>query len=519
MAASNENADRRVVPRWRTFREALAAEELSAASLNTGASIDASSFLREKEDSWLRNKTIPFALDLVSAATVLGKSEHANAAAEILLSEEKKIGRAARSLASGLLGIDQEISDEQKAAPNIIAEISALKRKRIIQKGNAFVWTDLGRLYVAIGQNESAWQALRVALTLAPTNRFVLRCVTRFLLHDHRADEAFALLHRTARTREDPWLIAAELAVSSVLDKPPKFARAGTEILKHGDLPPFHTSELASALASLEMSSGNDRKANRLFRSALVDPTDNALAQTIWASRRTGLGTVDISGLAEKVGLSEPRALDCFNRSDWKKTVDYAESWARDESFSARPRLLASAVATTFLNEPKRAEQIAKEGLVTNPGHPGLVNNIAFALIAQGKPVDALHTIETMNSNLMTSNDAICLLATTGLAYFRTGAIELGRELYNEAISAAFRHRNDPLRTLARLYLAREEILCGTPNARSQFKDAWADATKLESTNLPVIANHLAKEVGEESLKPTTIMKSSLPAKKLLGRP
>jgi Tfp pilus assembly protein PilF len=501
MAASNENADRRVVPRWRTFREALATNELSPTSIADAPAIDAAPFLRDKENSWLRNRTIPFAIDLVSASTVLGPSRHANAAAEMLLKAEAGINPTARALARNLLGVAEESIGEQAGAPDILAQISLLKRKRITQKKNAFIWTDLARLYVAVGQNDPAWRALRVALTLAPADRFVLRCTTRFLLHDHRAEEAFRLLQKAPRTREDPWLIAAELAVSSVLGRPPKFAKLGSEILKRGHLPPFHTSELASALASLEMFSGNDRKANRLFKSALVDPTDNALAQTIWASKRTGLGNIDLSSLENRRDLNEPRALDYFNRSDWEQSVDFAEAWACDESFSARPRLLASALATTFLSDPTRAEQIAREGLVTNPGHPGLINNIAFALIADEKPADALQVIETIDRNLMTSNEAICLLATTGLAYFRIGKKELGRELYDEAISAAFRHQNEPLRLLAQLYLAREEVLSGSPKAREQFQEACENAKKLESTSLPVIADQLAKQLEEEPAK------------------
>jgi Tfp pilus assembly protein PilF len=494
MAASNENADRRVVPRWRTFQQALATNELSAASIATASTIDVFPFLHEKEDSWLRNKTIPFALDLVSAATVLGPSKHANAAAEMLLEAKTKINPTARSLAQGLLGITEVPVAREITSADVVTEISLLKRKRIAQKRNAFVWTDLARLYAAVGQNESASRALRVALTLAPSDRFVLRCTTRFLLHDREPEKAFALLQKSQRTPEDPWLMAAEIAVSSVLNKPSKFAKLGSQLLKHGDLPPFHTSELASALASLEMFSGNDRRANRLFRSALVDPTDNALAQTIWASKRTGLGNVDISHL-EKPNLNEPRALDYFNRFNWKETVHFAEAWARDESFSARPRLLASAIATTFLHENKRAERVAREGLATNPGHPGLINNIAFALIDQGKPAEALQTIDTVDRNLVTVNEAICLMATVGLAYFRLGETDRGRESYENAISAAFQNQNQYLRMLARLYLAREEVRTGTAGAREQFAAVCNDARKLDSTNLPVIADHLTKQI------------------------
>lgn len=162
----------------------------------------------------------------------------------------------------------------------------------------------------------------------------------------------------------------------------------------------------------------------------------------------------------EKPNFNEPHALDSFNRSDWQATVNYAEAWAQDESFSARPRLLASAISTTFLSDPLRSEKIARDGLGTNPGHPGLINNIAFALIAQGKPVEALQTVNNIDRALVTPNEAICLMATVGQAYFRLGEQEKGRQFYNEAMHVAFRHRKEPLRSLARLYLAIASTEC-----------------------------------------------------------
>lgn len=506
MAASNENADRRVVPRWRTFREALETNELSPVAARTEGKLDGTSFVREKEAAWTQNRTLAFAIDLISAATVLGPSETAKRAAEAVLEAESEANSAVVSLARGLLGIQDETTGHRRFE-NVLAQLSALKKKRLSQKRNAFVWTDLARLYVVVGQNEPASRALRVALTLAPANRFVIRCATRFLLHDRRQSEALQLLQRSESTREDPWLIAAEIAVSSVVDKPSKFAKTGFKLLANSDFAPFHTSELASALASLEMFHGNDRKAKRLFRTALIDPTENALAQTIWATKRAGLVDLDLSVL-QKPGLNEPHALDSFNRYDWDATVAHAEAWAEEESFSARPRLLASAVATTFLNDHTRSEKIARDGLSTNPGHPGLINNIAFALNAKGHPRAALEMINSINRELVTPNEAICLMATVGQSYFRLGDYEQGERFYQDAIHAAFRHRSEPLRVLARIYLAREKVLNGIAGASEEFQAACDEARELQSTNLPMIADHLQKQLGDAESVPRRKMGS-----------
>ncbi len=231
MAASNENADRRVVPRWRTFREALKRNELSASTVAKSPGIDGSPFLREKEAHWLANHEIPFAIDLVGAATVLGESEPAKSAAEFILENSSKTSLSAQHLARNLLGIEDQSEDtfECHTRLQIIHGLKTLKARRLSQTRNAFVWSDLARLYVLLGQIEQAHQAMRVALNLAPTERFVVRSATRFFLHSHEAERALHLLRSNPRTPTDPWLTAAELSVSSVLGKTPRFARRAQE--------------------------------------------------------------------------------------------------------------------------------------------------------------------------------------------------------------------------------------------------------------------------------------------------
>src|SRR5262249_9089606 len=151
-----------------------------------------------------------------------------------------------------------------------------LKAQRLSQPRNAFVWIDLARLYVLLGQSKPAEQAIKIALALAPYDRFILRSASRFYLHTSDAEKGLALLRTNARTPEDPCLIAAELAVSTVLEKTPKFVTGAQNILNNGAAAPFHTSELACALGGLEMAAGKSRKANKLFETSLRAPTENA---------------------------------------------------------------------------------------------------------------------------------------------------------------------------------------------------------------------------------------------------
>src|SRR5258708_6827222 len=108
MASNTESIDRQIVPRWRPFREALATNELAIGTVVKGPGIDGSEFLKEKENAWRENRAMPFAVDLVSAATVLGKSAAGTKAAEFVLENAVLASETARELARGLLGTFQE---------------------------------------------------------------------------------------------------------------------------------------------------------------------------------------------------------------------------------------------------------------------------------------------------------------------------------------------------------------------------------------------------------------------------
>ncbi|MBI5828637.1 MAG: hypothetical protein HZB20_03650 [Chloroflexi bacterium] len=314
-----------------------------------------------------------------------------------------------------------------------------------------------------------------------------------------------ALLRKNSRTPSDPWLIAAEVAVSSVLQKSPKFATAGKGILAASGVLPFHSSELASALASLEMYDGNIKRANKLFETSLREPTDNSLAQAVWASNKTGLGQIH-RRFFQIPNAQEAMTFNAANHGRWAEVLVHAEKWAEDESFSSRPRLIASSTASSLLGNPKQGEEIARAGLETNPGHPGLLNNIAFALIEEGKPAEALRAIEEINKKQMTPVDEICVLATSGMANFRLGNAEIGRRLYEAAIHTTEKRKQPALKTLATLYLARERVLQGDVEGFKQFRKAYDEAKKFnDQPRLLAIADRLSPQIRNAEKKLSAI--------------
>ena len=178
-----------------------------------------------------------------------------------------------------------------------------------------------------------------------------------------------------------------------------------------------------------------------------------------------------------------------------------ANTWAHYEGFSARPRVLASSIAVSLLGDLRLAEEIGRNGLTTNPGHPALINNVAFTIINAGRAAEAMKLLETVNTNLITPTDAICLVATAGLAYFRLGNPTEGKRHYDLAIEAATRQNNRVLRATARLYLAREQILQNNPEGFKEFQKAHDEAKKFQDTSLPFVAERLAKQIIDVEIK------------------
>jgi tetratricopeptide (TPR) repeat protein len=242
------------------------------------------------------------------------------------------------------------------------------------------------------------------------------------------------------------------------------------------------------------MESGNHRAAKKKFLLSLRRPTDNALAQAVWASKRTALGNINIDVL-EAAQASEALAWNDFNQGKWDNVIFHADKWGREEGFSARPLVLSSSIAASLLRRPDLGEEIARTGLVTNPGHPALVNNVAYSLALQGRATDALSFLENANIANLTTADQVCLLATYGMACYRSGSEEEGTRYYEGAIERAKNANEESLRVSATLHMAYERARLGLRDGVIQFKKAYEAAEKLKSTHLPALADILAEDV------------------------
>ncbi len=291
--------DRRVIPRWREFRTTLETGELDGRPVDLKV-FESREYFEEKLEQWRDDRRIETAADLVTAALVLGRHRDAEDAARFLLLPDGQATEAVKVVAEMVLAPEDqvgrvrlgELKDIDTEAEVVRLRIRSLRAQLRDDPRNGLHWVDLSRAYSMLGQHNGSVRAMERALALTRDNRFVLRSAARLFVHIDEPDRAHQVVMRADSTREDPWLLSAEIAVAAVAERKPLLVRQGRHLLAHGDFPPVQTTELSSALATLEMSTGDMKKARRLFRDSLVDPTDNSLAQAGWAA--TKMTGVDI---------------------------------------------------------------------------------------------------------------------------------------------------------------------------------------------------------------------------------
>ena len=292
MAGFSIDKKRRVIPRWRTLNEALTLQELDSVVPRGNHQMLQFDFLAQKIVDWRRHQTIGHASDLVGAALTLGRRREAIGAAKFLLQDNLNVTPWARELAEQILKTSDHVETglpkpvEVKDS-TLHAQVRAFRGMLRIEPQDPITWVELSRVYVILGLEKQAKRCMDVALQLAIDNRFVLRSASRLWMHFDNPERAHHIIVTSDRTQYEPWLLAAEIAISSAAGRKPRFIKSARRILTERGFSSIHLSELAAAVATLELDTGSVKKSKKFFRISLEDPTENSIAQMAWASRQS----------------------------------------------------------------------------------------------------------------------------------------------------------------------------------------------------------------------------------------
>jgi hypothetical protein len=448
LTAANSSDPRQVVPRWRTWK----------VSASLGEAVHGFGLQREESTRSLENKLQDYqeksdlgrTSDLLATAIVYGQvpREIENIASELLAAGTQwtLLDDLARRLLSGeTVEADPPLARSLKDGWVRISHLKQILRNR---PRNALRWVDLSREYMILGQAGQANKSMAIARHLAPQDRFVLRSAATLL--------AVAALRTSDTHLADPWLLAPLIALSDLAKDKPRGIRDALRLIEDGSLPRSHTAELAAAIGTMEFANGSDRRARQLFRLSLETPIENVLAQAVWLTEKKKISV--ISELPQQVN----RAHEATSRQEaqklrWVSATDSAMEWLEDQPFSTLAATYGSWTACESRNWTI-AMAISERGLVIKPSNPILLNNLAYSQIQASNLKGAVATLIKARSVVIENEDKGALIATEGLALFRGGQLDAGRERYKSAIDLFVSLKKTDSAADAAIMVAMEEV-------------------------------------------------------------
>lgn len=424
---------------------------------------------------WHSSPTVITAGEVIGTAIVEGHEGQATSAAKAILGSGFAATPLLRSLARRTLHrAGQQTPLATRSGFNQAQSKALWRRRTRLYPYNSLAWVELA-LYELLDRNKlQARRCMTVALQLAPHDRHVLRSAARLFVHLDEADRAHELLVRNDRTLLDPWLLAAGVSIATLAQRRPPSIKSARYLMESDNHPDRHLSELAGALATLDLEAGSTKRARAYFRRSVVDPTGNALAQMEWAAPELGRSLVAARTFAKTAEREEARVFTLLRAEQFQRVPLLCDRWSALEPYAIRPYEFSSS-ATTVTGKHKKTIATAAAGLQIRSNSTTLLNNMAFALAHCGDLDGAerylnLVTPESGRIQYLTN-------ANRGLLALRKGFFETGLDQYREAILGFSRIGDKRSADVARLYRAREAAIANVPGMR-QLVDIGREANK-----------------------------------------
>jgi tetratricopeptide (TPR) repeat protein len=284
-----------------------------------------------------------------------------------------------------------------------------------------------------------------------------------------------------------------------IADKPQNLITDARSVLSSRKFSDFHLNELRAALGTLEEHSGSHSKAKKLFRNALLAPTENTLSQVL----KMGMVSIIPDFLIDNPPPKsfEAMARIAFKNGDWVGALAASNAWLQDEAYSGRPAILSSFILQIQMGDHQAALKVLDKGIKANPDDIVLKNNKIFSLACSGD-TDAAKTQLASLKNIASPSKNPFIHATEGLIYYREGNTDLGRLFYQKAVDDFVSSNNLPGARLAIIYQAAEELkafgkirILEVDKIIESNKDQNDSGMKLALNRL----NRIRKEVEESS--------------------
>lgn len=504
MSNSIIDSDRQVIPRWRSFPITKRLGELKIVnnSKNFSERVRQETF-DNKIKKWNGNNNIFNASELIGSAVIYGHEGSVKDAAEYIVKYKEKVSNAALEIANNILNIKLSSGKEKNRIVKtdlIRSNIRLLKNSLNENPKDPISWMDLALAYTSIGKSKRAGRCVQSALHLGEENRFIIRSAARYFIHKDDVERAHELLKNSQIVKYDPWVMAAEVACSQAAKKSSKYALKAIKLLKNKEYHPSNITELASAVGTLEISSGGRRKGKNLIQKSLEIPSENSIAQASWLNQHDKYNPkdTDINGFNNSF---EAKVWYSYKEGDLEDSVIAAANWFKDQPFSSRPAIHGSFITACGFENYEKSKLFCEQGLMCNPDNPTLINNLVFALINQNNLNDAQKYISKYFNNNWMGEDQITWIATLGLYNYKIGNTQLARDLYEQTILQGRKKKFDRLERMALLYYANEELELNDKDAILVVKRAIEKNKKTKDPIERILVSRLIRKSIEKKLE------------------
>ncbi len=442
-------------------------------------------------------RSVPVAAELMFLASAAGNQAAAKQAAQVILESRDQIG--ARQLVRSAQQIIEGSSAEriEAASKDFVKHARSLLA---IDFGNPVLLMDTARELTAMRQERAALRYVRTAVALAPKSRFVLRSAARYYLHIGEHEVAHDLLRRSPLIGSDPWVQASEIAVATVRGQTSTLTKQTIRVLSEAKQVGAEASELASAVGTVEILSGSDKKARVLFMHALRNPNDNSLAQVEWAATKLKL-VVDHKALQTPMSF-EANSHNAYRHQQIPEAIEHAVRWARDEPFASRPMDTQCYLLSL---EGRYAEALvaAKAAHDLDGNEIGPALNLLFAKTQAGDLDDAMEDFVRLSRHQDLKQYAHHYLANAGALAYAQGDFENARQLYQRAIRSARASGEPSSEGLAWAFFARIATNGGDPQAAAIVREAVDSISLLPSAGALYVVQGLVNASKRKDLQAT----------------
>lgn len=522
MATTFQYSDRHLIPVWRNFSTARKSPELNSSGKVQNKEPDITPLLED----WAEKPSLVLASEVISAGAISGSKSFAeyleaqhyleqaitpSAALRMVLNRPAFETETASVKPSGsaqqwldLLLEDITVNNIELLWSRISRQgvwnrIHQAKRLAIDQLSNPISWADAAWHYTMDGQFAKAERCMRIALSIDPNNRFVLRAATTLFAHFGDAAQAIHYLRKSTRTKFDPWLVSAHIAASSNIGRFSPFIKDGRALLTDAKTSAFNLTELASSVAMEEYKSGAVKKSRSYFTQALQRPNENTLAQLEWLSIADYRFPFNPTSYQKFVPHPfEANAFECLQKDQWEAAAMNAIRWFLDAPYNRLSVALCVFLLISFFEKYEEAIKFCQAGLQIHHNDEILINNLIYChamLGTQDKIPDIIKRFKLIDGLTLTPLIHMAHLATFGLLLFREGAISEGRLMYEEALRIAAKNNDDYRGNIALINYAREIVIANEPDKQTFIARITKMRAEAKNSQILFFCNRFFEEI------------------------